>query len=54
MVKQKQSTKIKFSEEFKDIRIRKETAKELTLYKVNNDFSTFDQAINNLLIGATK
>ncbi len=30
------------------------SAKELTLYKVNNNFSTFDQAINDLLMGATK
>ena len=54
MVKQKQSTKIKFSDEFKDIRIYKETAKELNLYKVNNEFSTYDQAIRMLLSEATK
>jgi hypothetical protein len=50
MVKQKQSKKIKFSDEFKDIRIYKETAKDLTLYKIHNDLSTYDQAIRMLLM----
>lgn len=41
--------KIKFSDEWKDLRVKTSTAKQLMLYKINNDLLTYDQAIILLL-----
>jgi hypothetical protein len=48
MVKTKKE-KIIFSDNWKDIRIKKATAKDLMLFKINNNFITYDQAIEFLL-----
>ena len=45
----KQNKKIIFSEKWKDLRVQTETAKQLMLFKINNDLLTYDQAINLLL-----
>ena len=49
MVKQNKNKKTIFSEEWKDLRVKTSTAKQLMLYKVNNDLLTYDQAIILLL-----
>jgi hypothetical protein len=47
MVKRKQNS---ISDgEWKDLRVRKQTANRLMIYKVNNDLLTYDQAIVLLL-----
>lgn len=45
----KQNKKIIFSDQWKDLRVKTSTAKQLMLYKINNDLLTYDQAILLLL-----
>jgi hypothetical protein len=56
MVKQTKKKTQTFSDEWKDLRVKTSTAKQLMLYKVYNDLITYDQAILLLLqeVGAKK